>query len=211
MFKKLLIVITFFFAPWAMASVDTTNPYKQMQIAADKLFTTFDAQKAEIDKNPDILKGLVRQDLLPYVQTKYAGALILGNYYKQATEAERNAYFKAFEDYLVQAFSQALSLYDGQAYQIEPEKSVADKSIVSIRILLVSADKNQQPIRLDFQWRKNSRSGEWKAYDMIAEGVSMISTKQNEWATILRQDGIGALTKQLQALAKQPIKPDSNK
>ena len=51
----------------------------------------------------------------------------------------------------------------------------------------------QAPIKLDFKWRKNSKTGEWQAYDMVAEGVSMVVTKQNEWSGILRQQGIDAL------------------
>ncbi|KYP97578.1 ABC transporter substrate-binding protein, partial [Sodalis-like endosymbiont of Proechinophthirus fluctus] len=64
------------------------------------------------------------------------------------------------------------------------------------------------PVRLDFQWRKNSVSGNWQSYDMIAEGVSMITTKQNEWASTLRTKGIDGLTQQLQAIASQPITLD---
>ncbi|WP_204330715.1 ABC transporter substrate-binding protein, partial [Providencia stuartii] len=40
---------------------------------------------------------------------------------------------------------------------------------------------------------------------MIAEGVSMITTKQNEWGDILRKQGIDGLTKQLEISAKAPI------
>ncbi|WP_392565947.1 phospholipid-binding protein MlaC [Utexia brackfieldae] len=207
MLKRLCVILALFFASFAaIAKADVTNPYAQMQEAAKQLFSSFDAEKAEIARNPELLKTLVRKDLIPYIQVKYAGALILGSSYEKATKPERDAYFTAFENYLVQALAQALSLYDGQDYQIESAKDLTGKDIVSIRILLVSHDKNQQPIRLDFQWRKNTRSGEWKAYDMIAEGVSMVSTKQNEWATTLRQNGIAALTKQLQQAADQPIK-----
>ncbi|MGL5045580.1 MAG: ABC transporter substrate-binding protein, partial [Plesiomonas sp.] len=42
-------------------------------------------------------------------------------------------------------------------------------------------------------------------YDMIAEGISMISTKQNEWAGVLRSGGIDALTKVLKDSAAVPI------
>ncbi|WP_294610266.1 phospholipid-binding protein MlaC [uncultured Gilliamella sp.] len=185
------------------------NPYKEMQVAADKIFSTINAQSSAIKSNPNILKKIVRSDLLPYVQVKYAGALILGNYYKTATEAQRNAYFTAFEEYLVQAFAQAISMYNGQNYQIETAKDLTGKSMVSIRVLLIQPDKNQQPLRIDFQWRKNTVTGEWKAYDLIAEGVSMISTKQNEWSTTLRKDGIDALTKQLTDLANRNIDPSA--
>ncbi|OMP37057.1 hypothetical protein BMR86_25915, partial [Stenotrophomonas sp. KAs 5-3] len=40
------------------------------------------------------------QELLPYVQVKYAGALVLGQYYKSATPAQREAYFAAFQELL---------------------------------------------------------------------------------------------------------------
>ena len=36
----------------------------------------------------------------------------------------------------------------------------------------------------------------------------MVTTKQNEWATILRQSGIDALTKQLNDLSNRKIDPN---
>jgi len=68
--------------------------------------------------------------------------------------------------------------------------------------------KGRPPVRLDFQWRKNSQSGNWQAYDMVAEGVSMITTKQNEWSDLLRTKGIDGLTAQLKTYAAQPITLD---
>lgn len=202
----ILLVLALVFSTTAFAEND---PYKQMQVAADKIFATINAQSSAIKANPNKLKDIVSSDLLPYVQVKYAGALILGNYYKSATESQRTAYFNAFENYLVQAFAQALSMYNGQNYQVESAKDLSGKTLISIRVLLIQPDKSQQPLRIDFQWRKNSITGEWKAYDLIAEGVSMITTKQNEWSTILRQDGIDALTKQLTDLANRKIDPNA--
>ena len=40
---------------------------------------------------------------------------------------------------------------------------------------------------------------------MVAEGVSMVVTKQQEWSGILRQQGIDALTAQVQKSAAQPV------
>ncbi|PXZ03344.1 phospholipid-binding protein MlaC [Gilliamella apicola] len=189
-------------------STFANDPYNDMQVAADKIFNTMKEQSASIKSNPNKLKDIVRADLLPYVQVKYAGALILGDAYKSATKEQQTAYFTAFENYLVQAFAQALSMYNGQTYQVEKSKDLTNKSLVSIRVLLNQPDKNQQPIRIDFQWRKNTVTGEWKAYDLTAEGVSMVTTKQNEWATILRQSGIDALTKQLNDLSNRKIDPN---
>lgn len=46
---------------------------------------------------------------------------------------------------------------------------------------------------------------------MIAEGVSMITTKQNEWSDILRKKGIDGLTEELEISAKVPITLDEKK
>ncbi|OTQ33835.1 phospholipid-binding protein MlaC [Gilliamella apicola] len=203
--QTFFLVLTLMISATAFAN----DPYQDMQVAADKIFNTMKAESSTLKSNPNKLKDIVRTDLLPYVQVNYAGALILGNAYKSATDAQRTAYFKAFENYLVQAFAQALSMYNGQTYQVEKSKDLGDKSLVSIRILLNQPDKNQQPIRIDFQWRKNTVTGEWKAYDLTAEGVSMVTTKQNEWATVLRQKGIDELTKQLNDLSNRNIDPNA--
>ena len=208
MFKRLVIAaLLVVMAPMANAAVDKTNPYSVMNEAASKTFTRLKNEQPKIKQDPNYLRQVVRDELLPYVQIKYAGALVLGRYYQQATPAQRDAYFAAFSDYLQQAYGQALALYNGQSYTVQPEQSYADKDIIAIRVTITDPN-GRPPVRLDFQWRKNSRTGEWQAYDMIAEGVSMISTKQNEWADILRQKGIEGLTARLKQAAAQPITLD---
>ncbi|GAB1439844.1 phospholipid-binding protein MlaC [Providencia sp.] len=209
MFKRLLMVAMLVIAPFAMA-VDQTNPYKLMDEAAAKTFNRLKAEQPKIKQDPEYLRTIVREELLPYVQIKYAGALVLGTYYKGATAAQRDAYFKAFEAYIEQAYGQALAMYHGQTYQIAPEQPIGDKNIVAIRVIITDTN-GRPPVRLDFQWRKNSKTGYWQAYDMIAEGVSMITTKQNEWGDILRKQGIDGLTKQLEISAKAPITLEENK
>lgn len=209
MFKRLIMIAMLVVAPFAMA-IDQTNPYKLMEEAAAKTFDRLKAEQPQIKQNPDYLRTIVREELLPYVQIKYAGALVLGTYYKDATPAQRDAYFKAFESYLEQVYGQALAMYHGQTYTIAPEQPIGDKNIVAIRVT-INDTNGRPPVRLDFQWRKNSKTGYWQAYDMIAEGVSMITTKQNEWGDILRKQGIDGLTAQLQRSAQVPITlEDSN-
>ncbi|XKM13817.1 phospholipid-binding protein MlaC [Orbaceae bacterium ac157xtp] len=209
MFKKLLFIFALVFAPFTNATENAESPYQKTVTAAEKIFNTINKQSAQIKNNPELLKSVVKTDLLPFVHVKYAAALALGDYYKNVDKSDRDKYFSAFEQYLVQAFAQALSMYNGQTYQVEEEKNIDGKNIVSVKVLLLNKDKTKQPIRLDFQWRKNSVTGQWQAYDMVAEGVSMISTKQSEWSTMVRQQGIDALVALLQKQASEKIDPNA--
>lgn len=205
-FKKWFSVMAF--AVTALFVTQTvraeTSPYVLMQQASDKLFVDIKNNQAKIKKDPNYLRTIVRNDFLPYVQVNYAGSLVLGSHFKSTTPEQREKFFKAFSDFIEQAYAQVLTAYTDQNIQIEPAKEVGDKNLVSIRVNIVQ-NGGQAPIKLDFKWRKNSKTGEWQAYDMVAEGVSMVVTKQNEWSGILRQQGIDALTAQIQKSAAAPV------
>lgn len=205
-FKKWFSVMAF--AVTALFVTQTvraeTSPYVLMQQASDKLFADIKNNQAKIKKDPNYLRTIVRNDLLPYVQVNYAGSLVLGSHFKLTTPEQREKFFKAFSDFIEQAYAQVLTAYTDQNIQIEPAKEVGDKNLVSIRVNIMQ-NGGQAPIKLDFKWRKNSKTGEWQAYDMVAEGVSMVVTKQNEWSGILRQQGIDALTAQIQKSAAAPV------
>ena len=205
-FKKWFSVMAF--AVTALFMTQTvraeTSPYVLMQQASDKLFADIKSNQATIKKDPNYLRTIVRNDLLPYVQVNYAGSLVLGSHFKSTTPEQREKFFKAFSDFIEQAYAQVLTAYTDQNIQIEPAKEVGDKNLVSIRVNFMQ-NGGQAPIKLDFKWRKNSKTGEWQAYDMVAEGVSMVVTKQNEWSGILRQQGIDALTAQIQKSAAAPV------
>lgn len=196
-----LVAVSALFSTTAFAE---TSPYVLMQQTADKLFGNIKANQGKIKSNPEYLRTIVRNDLMPHVHVKYAGQLVLGKNLSSATDAQKEAFFNAFGQFVEQSYAQVLTQYQDQTFQIESPKSVEGKSIVSIRVN-VSGKGAAQPIKLDFKWRKNSRTGEWQAYDMAAEGVSMVATKQNEWAGVIRQKGIDALTAQVAQSAKQPI------
>ncbi|WP_311418656.1 phospholipid-binding protein MlaC [Haemophilus parahaemolyticus] len=203
--KKIIVAgflsVTTLFSSQAFAE---TSPYVLMQKTADKLFSDIKANQGKIKSNPEYLRTIVRNDLMPHVHVKYAGQLVLGKSLSSASEAQREKFFDAFGQFIEQSYAQVLTQYSDQKVEIESEKPTDGKSIVTIRVNVISAN-NAPPIKLDFKWRKNSRTGEWQAYDMAAENVSMVATKQNEWSSILRQQGIDTLTAQVAQSAKQPI------
>ena len=63
-------------------------------------------------------------------------------------------------------------------------------------------DTGKPDIKLTFQMRKDSRSGEWRAYDMIVEGISLISTKQSEFNRKIAELGLDQVTIELASITK---------
>lgn len=198
--SKILLLVTALFA--VQNALADESPYGLTRQAAEKLFADIKANQPRIKQEPNYLKTIVRQDLMPYVHVNYAGSLVLGQYFKSTTPAQREQFFAAFDQFIVQAYAQALTMYSNQDIQVQPQQTVSD-SQASVRVKLLQ--KGQEPLNLNFQWRKNSKTGKWQVYDMTAEGVSMVDTKKQEWSSILRKNGIDALTAQVQRAAAVPV------
>ncbi|VFP82974.1 phospholipid-binding protein MlaC [Candidatus Erwinia haradaeae] len=205
MFKRFLILILISISPQVTnADTEPCNPYTIMTRAAMHTFDRIKNEKKNIKNNPAYLHTIIQEELMPYIHVKYAAALVLGHYYNNTTKTQRDKYYHAFSIYLSHVTTQMLSVYQGQAYKITPEKPISGEKVVTIRITILNS-YGGSPIRLDFQWRKNSVNGRWQAYDILTEGVSIISTKQNEWSDILRKKGIDGLIQTLQSYTNPSI------
>jgi len=198
---KTLVIFTALFAVQQVMAEDT--PYDLTKHVSDKLFSDIKASQSKIKQDPNYLKTIVRQDLMPYVHVKYAGSKILGQNYKTVTQEERDRYFAVLDKYIEQVYAQVLTMYSDQSIQIgKMKEESASLAIVNVK---VAQPNNQPPLNVDFYWYKNSKTGQWQVYDMTAGGASMVNTKQQEWSPIIRKQGLDALTAQLQKSADTPI------
>ena len=198
---KTLVIFTALFAVQQAIAEDT--PYDLTQKVSAKLFSDIKANQSKIKQDPNYLRTIVRQDLMPYVHVKYAGSKILGQNYKTVTQEERDRYFAVLDKYIEQVYAQVLTMYSDQSIQIGKMKEES-ASLATVNVK-VAQPNNQPPLNVDFYWYKNSKTGQWQVYDMTAGGASMVNTKQQEWSPIIRKQGLDALTAQLQKSADTPI------
>lgn len=172
--------------------VDMKDPYKMVTVVADNAFNKLKVNKDKIS-DVNFRKDLVRTDLLPYVDTRYAGFKVMGTNLKKASSQERDAFCDAFAEYIVASFADALAMYNNQDLVLPDYKQVsADSSQVNVKFLIRESGK--QDLELIFKLRKNSKSGEWRAYDLVSEGISMLTAKENELSPLIREKGIKAVT-----------------
>lgn len=187
----------------AQAKIDTTimDPYQLTEEISQKLFADIRDNQNMITVEPNYLRKIIKDDLLPYVHVNYAGSLILGQEYKNTTPADRDRFFTVLRDYFEQSYAQMLTLYKNQKITIDKGK-VGDSNIAAVGVNIQQDSGNT---KLNFRWRKNSKTQEWQTYDIDVEGVSMVDTKRSEWVPIIRKDGIDKLISRLESDSKKPI------
>ncbi len=188
----------------ASTVVDKAEPYQMMKQVSELAFARLKAEQPKIQQDPDYLKVVVEEELMPYVNEKYAALKLLGTNLKGAKREDVTAFIDAFRAYLVSSYAQVLTQYTDQKILFGPEPKVEDgQRITSVKVDII--DTPRPNIKLEFKLRREN-NGDWLAFDMVAEGISLLSSKQSEWNGKIRQDGILAVANELEALAKQPIR-----
>jgi phospholipid transport system substrate-binding protein len=187
--RYLLTLITFVFSSVVFsAEIDMSNPNKVIQSVSDKTFARITAEEARLKANPDYIQVIIEEELIPYFDYKYAAYKVLGANLKKTTADQRNEFVEVFRLYLVNSYSSILFKYDQQKVEIFANINFKDASIVTVPVKV--RDKNNQIVQLSFKLRKNQKSGEWKVFDVIAEGISMLNTKQSEISDLIQKKGI---------------------
>jgi len=181
------------------------DPYKLIQRVAETTFKRIANDRATIEQDPNHLKTVVSEELMPYINYKFAARVVLGK--NKATKAEKKAFYKAFEGYLVTTYATVFTKYTNQKVVFEAPRSIEGKKVVTVKTRIT--DSARPDIHIDFKVRLNKRTGKWKAYDMVAEGISLLNSKRAELKGLLRQKGgVAKVTELLIEKAKLNIKKD---
>ncbi|MGM0525323.1 MAG: ABC transporter substrate-binding protein [Pseudomonadota bacterium] len=189
--------------------IKNDNPYRLLEQVAEKTFNRIETERDQIDEDPNHLKTIVKEELMPYVDNIYASKKVLGRYFKDTKSEQRQAFYKAFTDYIVATYARAFTQYDETKHEVEfvnPKKADKDERAVVVETRVV--ESGRPAIRLDFRVRYDNSSETWKAYDLVVEGVSLLSSKQSEIAAIIRSRGIDKTVELLNEKAQEPISMD---
>lgn len=115
------------------------------------------------------------------------GRFVLGAQWRRATAEQRAEYGVLFEQYLVSTYASRLGQYGGESFQIKGEQVVGKNkdTVVSSEII----QKNGSVTKVD--WRVRGSAGAYKVIDIMFEGISLVITQRDEFASVIRREGAG--------------------
>lgn len=183
----------------ATEATPSVSPYQVIAVTGNNLFTKIANNQAALKKFPDLMRDIVEEELMPSIDYQYAAFKILGKHLQQTTSEQRVKFITAMRSYLVRTYANALTQYSNQKVLFEPESQLrANVKSASVDVKII--DSGKPDINITFQMRKDTKSQEWKAYDMIVEGISLISSKQSEINRKISDLGLDQVTLELASI-----------
>ena len=179
----------------APAAAAGASPDQVVQQTAKDVFDTVNSKKAELQKDPSQLYAMVSKILLPRFDFTLTSQLVLGQAWRTATAEQRKAFQDAFFNYLTHSYADALvkGNYSERNVKVEPYRpgSEPDRAMVKTQVQL----SGSQPVEVDYVLR--NESGQWKAFDVIIEGISYVHSYHDQFAPEIQKSGLDELIKRL--------------
>ena len=113
------------------------------------------------------------------VDTGAMGRRALGNVYATCTPAQQQEFLRLFDELFVRAYMQKLLMFRGPTFRIGHEQPRGDTVVVPTQIVL-----SDDAYAVEYEMRR--ADDQWRAVDVVVEGVSMTSNYSDQFASLLK-------------------------
>jgi phospholipid transport system substrate-binding protein len=176
-------------------SSNASSPQAVVEDITHKLDTQIADHKAELQNNKSQLVAQINKIFLPHFDTDWASILVLGMHAREATPDQRSRFAKAFYTSLTNRYAEGLLSYTKGTVKVLPFTGDVNPKYTVVKTLVTTDDKKQIAVNYVFH---QTADGQWKAYDVIIEGISYITNYRNQVDAQIKKEGLDALIKELE-------------
>lgn len=140
------------------------------------------------------IEGLFRDN----VDIAWIGRFVLGRFWRQTSDEQKKNYLKEYEAFLVQHYAARFTDYTSGSFKITGTHNDGEGEF-TVSMQIKSGDVGSDPILVDYRVREDGKSSKKKfmIFDIIVEGVSMITTQRSEFNSVITSKGLDYLIAQL--------------
>ncbi|BCS55594.1 phospholipid-binding protein MlaC [Geobacter sp. SVR] len=121
----------------------------------------------------------------------------LGKHWNQRTPAERKQFVELFASLLENSYAGKIESYNNEKIAYIKETTEDDHAEVKSKVITAKRDE----FTLDYRLLKEN--GKWMVYDVVIEGVSLVSNYRSQFNRIITSNGYSELIKKLQTKTEE--------
>lgn len=190
-----ILLCAIFFGLASSAHAETT-PNQVVQGIVDDLGKTMESRRAELQKDREALLKTIDSIVLPHFDIDYASILVLGQNARNASPEQRARFAHAMYNSITHRYAEGLLKYTEGRVKVLPFQGELNDKRTLVRTQVVLDDGKVVPV--DYAFRK-TKDGDWKAYDVIIEGISYVTNYRNQVAAEIQKSSLDALTQRLES------------
>ncbi len=169
---------------------------KMVLDSSTRILTTLEQRRPEFRKSPTALKQFITTEFNRMFDRDYAARLVLGVHGRGASDADVKLFADALADNLTARYGTSLLDFNTKLrVRIKSESPLPGNRGVKVSSEMLR--DGGDPIPVDYLLR--NVGGQWKAFDVMIEGISYVQTFKNQFDAPLRQKSIAQVAADLRA------------
>ena len=188
------LILTIFFSSNIMAQaspqdIPQDTPLDLIRNTTAEVFSLLEANQDEYEKNPYAACQVIDKLVISHFDFPRMSRWVLGKYWRRADDKQRQQFETEFRALLVRTYTTALLEYTGRPIEYLPFKDStgAKKSIVRTAVELRGG------LNVAINYRLHLKDGEWKVYDLLIDGISIVTNYKQNFVNDISMGGIDHL------------------
>jgi len=173
---------------------------KYIESLGNSAVATLTNGKLSKDQKAAKIEKLFREN----VDVPWVGKFVLGRFWKQASAEQQKRYLKEYGTFITERYATRFSDYSSGSFKVLGTHDDGDNEF-TVNMQIASGKEGSKSILVDYRVRKGGKNS-FSIFDIVVEGVSMITTQRSEFAGVINSNGMDYLITQL---SKKQVVPDS--
>lgn len=171
------------------------NPTEIIKQSIDEVYEKLRANEERAQEDPDFVIGVIEDKILPGVDVEGMSRLVLARHWRDATSEQRERFTEAFKNTLLQAYGTQLADHLDKDIRVIERRSRQDDrmAVVATEVVMGSGQSN-----LQVNYRLRPVNGEWKVFDVEAEGLSFVGNFRTRFNEEINRNGLDTLIERLE-------------
>lgn len=176
-------------------AADLVQPQKIIETTSNQLKVRM--QEPGFTQDFRKITEFVHTVIYPHADFDLISSLVLGKLWKDASPTERDGFKKEFQTLLIRTYSRAFVEFKDWSIRFLPVNPEEDERKVMVKTEILQP--GLQPIAVNYRMLNNK--GEWKVYDILIEGVSLVTNYRTSFKNEVERTG--SLQEVINQLAKR--------
>ncbi len=184
----------------AMFSLAASSVYSMpaaedvVRSTTDQTVTRLRAQKPDLEAHPEKIYDLIHELVIPHFDFPSMSKWVLGSNWRNATDAQRDAFIAQFRTLLVRTYAKALLEYSATDIRFLKAESNPNSNVIIVK---TEVDQPGGGPAIPIHYRMHISDGSWKVVDVSVDGVSLVSTYRGSFASEVSKGGLDNLIAKL--------------
>lgn len=186
MYRPLLFVFLLFLSGNLVAA-DYSTPMGRVKDTTDRVIRILKDESLDRESRWNQIEALIYEGF----DFRSMSQSVLATQWRRATEEERRKFTEFFSQYIEATYRSKIESYSDQEIIFKDEIVRGKLGVVETVII---ADGVEIPVN----YKLKNNDGNWYAYDVVIEGVSLVANYRSTFAAIVKNEGMQGLMNNIQ-------------